>query len=644
MGHLKEKYTKEYFLGSKTKDGNLDYGAIKAVNENGELILREHDTHILSKIDFNDRRVLEFGFGRGEAAKYAIENGACYYLGVDFSDTALELAKKLNINSNVNPVFECDDGLNFVKKLRNKITQDNHELFDVVIMFDFVEHVPRSELSEIFADLKHCVSEKSVLIINTPAYKHDNDVMKEGLDEKNFIDCYDTSNLIEETKGMHCNLYTTVSLAQYMNKCGFLNITQHHYFAKDGTSSILRQSYAQNWENCQKQGYPLLGDYEEDRIEYPYPVGGFEEIQFKTGTLKGITIKATKDLFSFFAYPYGEYDSELFYDFLKTREKRHVIFDVGGWIGITAMIFAKLSADDVKIVTFEPNPYNFSRLCDNLALNRSLDKKIQLSNLALSSSNGFVNMFLSSNVEAGHSSTSRLENTRAKISDNNLPDGFFNLNIETKTLDDFVKETGLIPDVIKVDIEGAEHLFLLGALETIEKYKPVFYIEFHSEYCAMQCTSMLVKQGYEMTCLKHEADNRIFIKAIFSEENEMKTMSSKNIHQEIKLDTLMFKLDEQARLINMQSEKLDVHAQLFETQSQKLESQSQKLDTQSQKLDAQSQKLDAHSSTLNEQRINFSNELHTQRQMLEDIRYRVKTSPLQRLFRKIKAKIRNKKD
>jgi hypothetical protein len=122
-------------------------------------------------------------------------------------------------------------------------------------------------------------------------------------------------------------------------------------------------------------------------------------------------------------------------------------------------------------------------------------------------------MMMSENIDEGHSSTSRIEQAHSKITNESLPNGFFVEEVFVKTMDTVVKETGLIPDVIKVDIEGAEHLFLIGAQETLRQYKPILYIEFHSEYCAFACTEFLIGLGYALEVLHEEEDNRLIIKA-----------------------------------------------------------------------------------------------------------------------------------
>ena len=243
------------------------------------------------------------------------------------------------------------------------------------------------------------------------------------------------------------------------------------------------------------------------------------EFHLDKGIMEGITIKTTQYYFDL-VFKNREYDSEMYDSFLSLdifkQSKPIVIFDVGGFMGVTGMLFAKLSSENSKVIIFEPNPYNYDRILENLSLNPQVNKKIEVSNIALSDKNGIINMNLSSNVDIGHSSTSRISNSKPKIDNNDLPEGFSNMQVKSQTLDTFVNSYGGGVDIIKIDIEGAEHFFLLGAVETIRKYKPIIYIELHSEYCALECTQQLLKMGYEIEVLKEEKDHRLFCKAIYS--------------------------------------------------------------------------------------------------------------------------------
>lgn len=52
--------------------------------------------------------------------------------------------------------------------------------------------------------------------------------------------------------------------------------------------------------------------------------------------------------------------------------------------------------------------------------------------------------------------------------------------VEGDTLDAIVARTGFAPDLIKVDVEGAERDVLAGAVHTVEEHRPRLLVEMHS--------------------------------------------------------------------------------------------------------------------------------------------------------------------
>ena len=50
------------------------------------------------------------------------------------------------------------------------------------------------------------------------------------------------------------------------------------------------------------------------------------------------------------------------------------------------------------------------------------------------------------------------------------------------TLDSFCIKSGLIPEVIKIDVEGAEINVLKGAQNTLKKHKPIIYLSIHPRH------------------------------------------------------------------------------------------------------------------------------------------------------------------
>lgn len=96
-------------------------------------------------------------------------------------------------------------------------------------------------------------------------------------------------------------------------------------------------------------------------------------IKFKEGYLKNISIYTTEE----YSYNYknGDTDPEMMSDIKKNIKEDTVIFDVGTFIGTTSLVFSKLLKKNGKVVSFEPNPYNYEKVTKNFKKNSDLSKK-----------------------------------------------------------------------------------------------------------------------------------------------------------------------------------------------------------------------------------------------------------------------------
>jgi len=130
-----------------------------------------------------------------------------------------------------------------------------------------------------------------------------------------------------------------------------------------------------------------------------------------------------------------------------------VLFDIGAWTGDTAIKFAKLIDQNGKIVAFEPTPHSMADLCKNIH-DEGLENKVIPVAAGVSDRNGYAWIQL-----AQHSSSNCISSTGSVL-------------VNITTIDDFCNEVKMVPDFIKMDIEGSEMAALRGATNTIVKYGP----------------------------------------------------------------------------------------------------------------------------------------------------------------------------
>ena len=212
MGFLREKYSKTYFTGRLETGQKAHYGALGADEWRAGGIYNEIREPI-DQVDLAGKRVLELGFGRGESARYLLQEvGAALYVGVDFSDAACELA-----HGTLAPIdrtkwsIECGDALEFLAE------RAFEETFDAVLMLDTIEHIPTGEMQHILPMLYNALVPGGCLIVDTPFYPVDEDYIAQGY---RYV-APSASDLIPETTGMHCNKFTRHRLLREMRAAGF---------------------------------------------------------------------------------------------------------------------------------------------------------------------------------------------------------------------------------------------------------------------------------------------------------------------------------------------------------------------------------------------------------------------------------------
>jgi len=162
------------------------------------------------------------------------------------------------------------------------------------------------------------------------------------------------------------------------------------------------------------------------------------------------------------------------YDSIVEPKLGDTVFDIGAYVGDTALWFSKAVGPQGKVYAFEPEPSNFEKLKANLERNK-VTNVIPLQ-LALSENEGEMQV-----ASGGNSSTITQTGTGTSV--------------KVTTIDKFV-EANTLPrvDFIKMDVEGHELKVLEGAHETIQAFKPSLALSaYHRGDDLIELTKFLLK-------------------------------------------------------------------------------------------------------------------------------------------------------
>ncbi len=267
----------------------------------------------------------------------------------------------------------------------------------------------------------------------------------------------------------------------------FLRNGPLYSLARKGARTVLKHKYTASWNKIEKG-----------------PLAGVELFVDPHGTWQ-------KEMLQ------GEYD-DFFSKYLNGIDmKGKTVYDIGAHIGYSALYFAQKVGPTGHVVTFEPNPFNVERIKMILAKNKELGSRIEVAEVAVSNKNGVDNFIFSSYIDNGTSSGSFIDGAHTIYPKDGYitQGGFKTIEVKTVALDtraDAFKQKN-DPDIIKLDIEGAEFLALEGMRETIKRSSPLVLVEVHSIFNMYIVGKIFNELNYSIDLLKEEPDGRCFFAA-----------------------------------------------------------------------------------------------------------------------------------
>lgn len=165
-------------------------------------------------------------------------------------------------------------------------------------------------------------------------------------------------------------------------------------------------------------------------------------------------------------YYEANYERETFRFFRENVKNGNTVLDIGGHIGLFAVVTARLAGANGRVFSFEPTPFTRSVLQEVVDLN-GCGEIVEVRGEAVSSKSGETVFF-----DTGDDISNANSLVRTDLSKREIP-------IALISVDELVRERDLKVDCLKIDVEGAELDVLTGAKATFTEQRPVARLGLH---------------------------------------------------------------------------------------------------------------------------------------------------------------------
>lgn len=164
-----------------------------------------------------------------------------------------------------------------------------------------------------------------------------------------------------------------------------------------------------------------------------------------------------------------------------------VFYDIGANVGFYSTIAARIVGSEGRVYAFEPSHTSAASVRKNAALN------------------GFTDVEVIEAAVGERSGRARFIEGRLPANSNIVPSE--NGEVTVISVDEYIDSADArAPDLVMIDVEGAEIDVLRGMLRTIREYHPIIMCEIHwilDEFYHFRDTE-LIPLGYEVTTLTGE--------------------------------------------------------------------------------------------------------------------------------------------
>jgi len=194
-----------------------------------------------------------------------------------------------------------------------------------------------------------------------------------------------------------------------------------------------------------------------------------DAITFGKGVKRTIGGEIIRFPAKFSRYHEADYEPETFEFFRQNIKKDMTVLDIGGHMGLFAVVLGRLVGEKGKVFTFEPTPFTQKVLSEVIKLNE-LETQVEVRGEAVSKEKGTA-VFYDTGTEVSNAN-SLVKSERGKGE----------IKVPMTSVDDFVSDNNLKIDCLKIDVEGVELDLLKGAKDTFMNQRPMARLGLHPPF------------------------------------------------------------------------------------------------------------------------------------------------------------------
>ncbi len=222
---------------------------------------------------------------------------------------------------------------------------------------------------------------------------------------------------------------------------------------------------------------------------------GLVKLTTRNGPAKGLRFRLDLERRLEYAYWFGNYERAILEQVAVRCRPGFTVWDCGTYLGYYTCIFARLVGPSGRVVAFEPDSGNLERTKQNAALNGF--SNVAFEHTAIGAPCGEIDLLVSATsnshipgvyVGADREAYAKIERVESMV------------RVRCTSLDEACGRLAR-PDLIKIDIEGAEQIALQYTSRLCREVRPFFILELHNDECDQAAWDWSRANGYTLTSL-----------------------------------------------------------------------------------------------------------------------------------------------